>query len=81
MDDHLGYPKRDHAGVHDTTYQRNGTRPKTVTTKIGPVQIAVPKDRDGSFEPMLVKKRQRRLNGVDQMVLSLTARGLTSGEP
>jgi len=80
VDDHLGYPSRDHSGVHDTGDERNGVRSKTVTTEIGPVTIDVPRDRDGSFEPMLVKKRQRRLNGVDQMVLSLTARGLTSGE-
>ena len=80
MDDHLGYGYRDHQKVHDTSDERNGTRPKIVTTEIGPVQIDVPRDRDGSFEPVIVKKRQRRLNGVDQMVLSLTAKGLTSGE-
>jgi transposase-like protein len=51
-----------------------------VLTEIGPVEIGVPRDRDGSFEPAIVKKRQRRLNGVDQLVLSLTARGLTTGE-
>jgi len=80
MDEHLGYPARDHSGGHDTGDERNGVRSKTVTTEIGPVTIDVPRDRDGTFEPVLVKKRQRRLNGVDQMVLSLTARGLTSGE-
>jgi transposase-like protein len=80
MDDHLGYPKRDHTGARVTSDERNGTRSKTVTTEIGPVVIDVPRDRDGSFEPVLVKKRQRRLNGVDKLVLSLTARGLTSGE-
>jgi len=80
LDDHLGYPARDHGGGHDTTDERNGVRSKTVITEIGPVTVDVPRDRDGSFEPVLVKKRQRRLNGVDQMVLSLTARGLTSGE-
>ena len=74
MDDHLGYPSRDHGPGHDTTDERNGVRTKTLTTEIGPVVVDVPRDRDGSFEPVLVKKRQRRLNGVDQMVLSLTAR-------
>jgi transposase-like protein len=50
-----------------------------VLTEIGPVQIEVPRDRDGTFEPGVVRKRQRRLDGVDQIVLSLSARGLTTG--
>lgn len=49
-------------------------------TDIGPVEIQVPRDRDASFEPVLVRKRQRRLDGVDAMVLSLSAKGLTHGE-
>ncbi|PPS67431.1 hypothetical protein BV882_37630 [Streptomyces sp. 46] len=49
-------------------------------TESGPVEIAVPRDRAGSFEPQLVKKRQRRLGGVDEMVLSLSAKELTHGE-
>jgi transposase-like protein len=57
---------------------RNGTRTKTVVTEIGPVDIEVPRDREGSFAPAIV--RQRRLTGVDDIVLSLTARGLTTGE-
>jgi len=80
MDEHLGYPSRDHSGGKQTGDERNGTRSKTVTTDIGPVSIDVPRDRDASSGPQLVKKRQRRLSGVDQIVLSLTARGLTSGE-
>ena len=59
---------------------RNGTRTKTVITEVGPVPIEVPRDRDGSFEPKTVRKRQRRLEGVDAMVLSLFAKGLTTGE-
>ncbi len=59
---------------------RNGTRSKTVLTEVGPVEIDVPRDRDGSFDPKLVRKRQRRLHGVDEMVISLTAKGLTTGE-
>jgi transposase-like protein len=51
-----------------------------VFTEIGPVDIEVPRDRDGSFAPTIVRKRQRRLDGVDEIVLSLTARGLTTGE-
>ena len=49
-------------------------------TEVGPVEIEVPRDRDGSFEPQIVRKRQRRLGGVDGMVLSLSAKGLTTGE-
>jgi transposase-like protein len=51
-----------------------------VLTDVGPVEIAVPRDRDGSFEPKIVKKRQKRLTGVDEMVISLAAKGLTTGE-
>jgi transposase-like protein len=54
---------------------RNGMRAKTVLTEIGPVEIEVPRDRDGSFEPVIVPKRKRRLDGIDEIVLSLTARG------
>jgi transposase-like protein len=79
MSEHLGYDKHDPAGRTGGN-SRNGTRTKTVLTEIGPVPIEVPRDRDGSFDPQLVRKRQRRLDGVDQIVLSLTARGLTTGE-
>ncbi|MFE3617721.1 IS256 family transposase [Streptomyces anulatus] len=77
--DHLGYEHGDPAG-RGTGNSRNGTRSKTVVTDVGPVEIDVPRDRDGSFEPQLVRKRQRRLEGVENMVLSLSAKGLTHGE-
>ena len=77
--DHLGYEKHDPAGK-DGGNSRNGSRAKTVLTDVGPVEITVPRDRDGSFEPQIVKKRQRRLSGVEDMVLSLSAKGLTTGE-
>jgi transposase-like protein len=77
--DHLGYDKHDPAG-RDSGNSRNGTRAKTVLTDVGPVQISVPRDRDGSFEPKIVAKRQKRLTGVDEMVISLSAKGLTTGE-
>jgi hypothetical protein len=54
--------------------------PVHVLTEIGPVPIAVPPDRDGSFEPVIVRKRQRRPDGIDRVVLSSTARGLTTAE-
>jgi putative transposase len=79
LSEHLGYDKHAPEG-RDGANSRNGTRPKTVTTEVGPVKLDVPRDRDSSFEPQLVKKRQRRLHGVDEMVLSLTAKGLTTGE-
>ncbi len=79
MDDHLGYAKNDPAG-RDGGNSRNGKRVKTVLTEAGPVPIAVPRDRDGEFEPKLVAKRQRRLTGIDDMVISLSAKGLTTGE-
>ncbi|WP_390828808.1 IS256 family transposase [Lentzea alba] len=77
--DHLGYDKHDPAG-RGTGNSRNGVRSKTVLTDVGPVEIDVPRDRDASFEPKIVAKRQRRLGGVDEMVISLAAKGLTTGE-
>lgn len=79
MTDHLGYDKHDAAGKNGGN-SRNGKRSKTVLTDFGPVEITVPRDRQGRFEPQIVKKRQRRLTGVDEMVLSLSAKGLTHGE-
>src|SRR5207245_2563624 len=79
MTEHVGYEKHDPAG-RGTGNSRNGTRGKTVITEIGPVEIDVPRDTSSSFEPKIVKKRQRRLSGVDEIVLSLTAKGLTTGE-
>src|SRR5664279_3074073 len=75
MDDHLGYGKHDPAG-RDGGNSRNGKRTKTLLTEAGPVAIDVPRDRDSSFEPRLVAKRQRRLSGVDELVISLSAKGL-----
>ena len=74
--DHAPVPYEGRNGANS----RNGTRSKTVLTEVGPVEIDVPRDRDGTFDPKLVRKRQRRLAGVDEMVISLTAKGLTTGE-
>ena len=80
MTEHLGYEKHDPAGAGSGNI-RNGTRSKTVLTEAsGQVGIEVPRDRAGTFEPQIVRKRQRRLNGVDEIVLSLYAKGLTTGE-
>lgn len=77
--DHLGYDKGDPAGKNGQN-SRNGSRGKTVLTEVGPIDISVPRDRDGTFEPQIIKKRQRRLTGVEDMVISLSAKGLTTGE-
>jgi transposase-like protein len=79
MDAHLGYAKHEAVG-RDGKNSRNGKRSKTVLTETGPVTIDVPRDRDASFEPQIVRKRQRRLDGIDGIVLSLSAKGLTTGE-
>ena len=79
MDAHLGYARHDPAG-RDGLNSRNGHRAKTVITEAGPVQVGVPRDRDASFAPKIVAKRQRRLGGVDDLVISLVAKGLTTGE-
>ena len=80
LSEHLGYDRHDPVG-HGSGNSRNGTRPKTLLTDAcGSVEIDVPRDRAGSFEPQIVKKRQRRLTDVDEVVLSLYARGLTTGE-
>jgi putative transposase len=80
MTEHLGHEKHGPA-VNQAGNVRNGIRAKTVLTEAtGQVQVEVPRDRDGTFEPQIVRKRQRRLTGVDEMVLSLYAKGLTTGE-
>ncbi|MEV0605943.1 IS256 family transposase [Polymorphospora rubra] len=80
MTEHLGYEKHEAAGAGSGNV-RNGTRSKTVLTEAnGAVRIDVPRDRAGTFEPRIVRKRQRRLSGVDEVVLSLYAKGLTTGE-
>ena len=80
MTEHLGYEKHDSAGAGAGNIG-NGTRAKTVLTEhSGPVEIEAPRDRAGTFEPKIVRKRQRRLDGVDEVVLSLYAKGLTTGE-
>ena len=81
MTEHLGHEKNRADDGRDSTNVRNGTRPKTVLTEAtGHVQLDVPRDRDSTFQPVIVKKRQRRLSGVDEIVLSLYAKGLTTGE-
>lgn len=79
MTEHLGYGPYDPAG-RGSGNSRNGSYPKTVTTDIGPVELAMPRDREGSFEPATVPKHTRRLEGLGANVISLYAKGLTTGE-
>jgi putative transposase len=78
MTDHVDYEAGDPVGRNGGN-SRNGHRSKTVTTEAGPVNVYVPRDRESSFEPRWGKKRQCRLEGVDELVISLSARGLTHG--
>jgi putative transposase len=75
LTEHLGHEKHGPAAGESGNI-RNGTRPKTVLTEAsGEIGIEVPRDRAGTFEPQIVRKRQRRLTGVDEIVLSLYAKG------
>ncbi|MDX2358167.1 IS256 family transposase [Dietzia sp. PP-33] len=77
LSDHLGYEAGDPAG-HGTGNSRNGKTTKNVQTLQGPVELTVPRDRNSSFEPVIVPKRARRLGKVEDMILSLYARGMTT---
>jgi transposase-like protein len=79
MDDHLGYGRHDPSG-RNSGNSRNGHRAKTVLTEAGAAGISVPRDRDSSFQPKIVARRQRRLTGAGDMVISLSAKGLTHGK-
>lgn len=79
MSHHLGYPPGA-AKPSAVTNQRNGTGAKTVLTEDGPIRIEVPRDRDGSFEPLLIPKRERRFTGFDDKIVAMYARGMTVRE-
>ncbi|QQS02803.1 MAG: IS256 family transposase [Austwickia sp.] len=76
LTEHLGYERGD-PDAAEFANSRNGTTSKTLATEVGPVELAVPRDRDGSFTPMLVPKGARRLEGLDAMIISLYAGGMT----
>jgi hypothetical protein len=76
MTGHLGYDKHDPAG-RGSGNSRNGTTPKTLLTDVGAVDLAVPRDRNGSFEPQIVRKGQTRLDGFNERIIALYARGMT----
>lgn len=77
LTDHLGYEAGDPAG-HGSGNNRNGSSPKTVLTDAGAIPVKVPRDRNGEFEPQLVPKHARRLEGFNDIVLSLVSRGMTT---
>src|SRR5438034_1420419 len=77
MTGHLGYDKHDPAG-RGSGNSRNGTTGKTVLTDIGAVDLAVPRDRAGTFEPQIVRKGQTRLDGFNERIIALYARGMTT---
>jgi len=76
LTDHLGYERGDPAG-RGSPNSRNGTTGKTVGTEVGDVALDTPRDRAGTFDPRLVPKGQRRLAGLDEMIISLYAGGMT----
>jgi putative transposase len=76
---HLGYDKHDSAGKNSGN-SRNGTSPKTLKGEFGNLALETPRDRNGSFEPQIVAKGQRRFEGFDQAIISLYSRGLTTRE-
>jgi transposase-like protein len=79
MNHHLGYPPGTAKPVA-VTNQRNGRGAKTILTEDGPIRIEVPRDRDGSFEPLLIPKHERRFTGFDDKIVAMYARGMTVRE-
>lgn len=79
MTEHLGYDKHDAAGKN-TGNSRNGATAKKLKGDFGEIELETPRDRNGEFEPRLIKKHQRRFTGFDEKVLSLYARGMTTRE-
>lgn len=76
---HLGYGKHEAAG-RNSGNSRNGTSPKTMKGEFGDLELATPRDRNGTFEPQIIAKGQRRFEGFDQAIISLYSRGLTTRE-
>ncbi|WP_278382463.1 IS256 family transposase [Clostridium tyrobutyricum] len=77
MDSHLGYDKND-LSQKNTTNRRNGYSSKTIKSELGPVKIDIPRDRNGEFEPKIVPKHQRNINGIEDKVTALYAAGMTT---
>ena len=78
MDDHLGYSKSERTDRSEITDYRNGTKPKKVNSSYGSMTIDVPQDRESTFEPKVVKKRQKDISDIDQKIISMYAKGMTT---
>ena len=79
LSEHLGYERHAVEG-RGSGNSRNGSYPKTVTTEVGEVEVLMPRDRAGTFEPVTIPKHQRRLDGLTGNVISLYAKGMTTGD-
>ncbi|MHB1420850.1 MAG: transposase, partial [Bacillota bacterium] len=79
LDDSLGYTKND-AKNKDTTNRRNGHSNKSVRSEYGEINLAIPRDRDGEFEPAVVKKHQKSVTGIEDQILALYAKGVSTRE-
>ena len=77
LDDHLGYSKYDYKNK-ETDDSRNGHSSKTVTSSMGEIELEIPRDRNGSFEPQVVKKNQRDISSIEDQVLSMYAKGMST---
>lgn len=75
-----GFAKDDRLTIKETTNRRNGTSAKTVKFKHGEIELQIPRDREAEFEPVIIKKHQRRFDGFDDLILSLYSRGLSTRE-
>ena len=75
MDEHLGYSKSERSDSDD---YRNGYKPKRVNSSYGSMEIKVPQDRKSTFEPQVVKKRQKDISDIDQKIISMYAKGMTT---
>ena len=78
MDDHLGYEKSERTDREEVTNYRNGTKKKQINSSYGSMMIDVPQDRESSFEPQVVKKRQKDISSIDQKIISMYAKGMTT---
>ena len=78
MDDHLGYGRSERVDRSNRTDYRNGTKPKTINSSYGTMTIDVPQDRESTFEPKVVKKRQKDISDIDQKIISMYAKGMTT---
>ena len=80
MDDHLVYEKSERIDRSEQTDYRNGTKRKQVNTSYGSMTIDVPQDRNSTFEPQIVKKRQKDISDIDQKIISMYAKGMTTSD-